>query len=151
MSSTPSGQSAKGINYMERHDMKNGKLTKIKGFKVANVFLPIHMTKDEANGWVKQSGDIFPPKDMWATLRKHYGKYYIRETLELNGMGLFTTCDIKAGEFIGVYAGMKTTSKGEYVMELGETLLDGSPREVVLHGKDQRLVLGRKSAELQSI
>jgi len=136
--SSESGHNAKGIYYMERHEMKNGKLTKIKGFNVSNVFLPIYMTRDEAKGWVTQSGEVFPPRDMWVALRKHYGKYYIRETLELNGMGLFTTCDIKAGDFIGIYAGTKTATKGEYVMELGETLLDGSPR-----GDDKLFYMGR--------
>jgi hypothetical protein len=32
---------------------------------------------------------------------------------------------------VGIYAGTKTMSKGEYVMEIGETLLDGSPRGMI--------------------
>ena len=126
------------ICYMEKHEPKNGKLTKIKGFSVASVFVPIFMTKEEARGWVRQSGEIFPPQQMWTALRKYYGRYYMREVLELGGMGLFTTCDIKAGDLIGIYAGMKTASKGEYVMEIGETLLDGCPR-----GEDKLYLMGR--------
>ena len=136
--STSTKSSANGIYYMEKHETRNGKLTKIKGFNVGNNFVPTYMTKEDAKGWVKRSGEIFPPKEMWAALRKHYGKYYLREVLELHGMGLFTTCDIKAGDFVGIYAGMKTRSAGEYVMEIGETLLDGSPR-----GDDKLFYMGR--------
>jgi hypothetical protein len=59
--STSSKSSANGIYYMEKHESKNGKLTKIKGFSVANIFVPTYMTKEDAKGWVKQSGEIFPP------------------------------------------------------------------------------------------
>jgi hypothetical protein len=106
----------------EVHEQKGGQLVKIKGYQIGPQFIATQMQKNKVRDLLEQGQDYYPPKQMHLALTKYYGRYYKSETPELGGYGLFTRRDIKAGDFIGIYAGKKTRTGGEYVMEIGDSL-----------------------------
>jgi hypothetical protein len=83
------------------------------------------MNKDEARARMEKCQQFYPEEALHSSLRKHYKRYYTKDGIEFGGSGLFTRRDIKAGDFIGIYAGKKTEIGGEYVMDIGGTKIDG--------------------------
>jgi hypothetical protein len=92
---------------MEVHEMKDGKLTKIRGYMVGGEFIATSKGRTTLH---EQEG-FYPQRQVHRALRRYYKRYTVREALELGGMGLFTNRDIKANDLIGIYAG-KVTDKG---------------------------------------
>jgi hypothetical protein len=50
---------AKGIYMVEKHQEKNGKLIKIKGYVIAENFIPVHMTKEESCKLMEACDDVY--------------------------------------------------------------------------------------------
>ena len=126
------------IQTVGKQTLRNGRVKRNRGFIIGTTYVSLTMTKEEAQHWVQGTDGIFPPDDVAEALRRYYGRYYVRDTLELGGLGLFASCNIKSGDLIGIYAGTKTTSPGEYVMEIGGNLIDGTPP-----GEDRLFMMSR--------
>jgi hypothetical protein len=115
----------KGIYAMEKHQVKYGKLMKIKGFVIEDEFIPAHMTKDEACNLMDSCEYVYPPDRWHQSLREYYKRYYTQEVPELGCVGCFTRKEIKVGDLIGIYAGNKTDIQGEYVMAVANKWIEG--------------------------
>jgi hypothetical protein len=76
---------------------------------------------------------IYPPTEWRADLRERYKRFKVADASPLPGQGLFlrvTAKTIKAGDFVGIYAGIVNRFPTEYSMRISPSIIiDGTPQD----------------------